>query len=63
MQSFDRPSNHPAEARSPGQPTSRGVIRSVTHAHHPIGSVLELVHPFQVFGFFKSFVHHVTNAV
>ncbi len=40
--------------------SSRGVIRSVAHAHHPIGSVLELVHLFRVFGFFESFVHHVT---
>ncbi len=35
----------------------RGVIRSVAHAHHPKGSVLELVHLFRVFGFFESFVH------
>ncbi len=41
----------------------RGVIRSVMHAHHPKGSVLELVHLFRVFGFFESFVHRVTNAV
>ncbi len=27
----------------------RGVIRSVAHAHHPKGSVLELVHLFRVF--------------
>ncbi len=39
---------------------SRGVIRSVTHAQHPIGSVLELVHLFWVFGIFELFVHHVT---
>ncbi len=38
----------------------RGVIRSVVHAHHPKGSVLELVHLFRVFGFFESFVHRVT---
>ncbi len=38
----------------------RGVIRSVAHAHHPKGSVLELVHLFRVFGFFESFVHRVT---
>ncbi len=40
--------------------SSRGVIRSVAHAHHPKGSVLELVHLFRVFGFCESFVHHVT---
>ncbi len=34
--------------------SSRGVIRSVAHAQHPIGSVLELVHLFWVFGFFQS---------
>ncbi len=41
----------------------RGVIRSVAHAHHPKGSVLELVHLFRAFRFFESFVHSVTNAV
>ncbi len=35
---------------------------SVAQAHHPIGSVLELVNLFRVFGF-ESFVHHITNAV
>ncbi len=43
--------------------SSWGVIRSVAHAYHPIGSGLELVHLFQVLGFFESFVHHVNNAV
>ncbi len=35
------------------------MIRSVAHAQHSIGSVLELVHLFRVFGFSESFVHHV----
>ncbi len=30
--------------------SSRGVIRSVAHAHHPIGPVLELVHLFESSG-------------
>ncbi len=33
--------------------SSRGVIRSVAHALHPIGSVLELVHLFRGFGVFR----------
>ncbi len=33
--------------------SSREVIRSVAHAQHPISSVLEIVHMFWVFGFFR----------
>ncbi len=36
------------------------MIRSVGHVHHPIVSVLELVHLFRVFRF-ESFVHLMTK--